>query len=127
MKPPTILIVEDDAGARAGLTMAIEAAGFAVRELSNGRDALAFLRMTRIAPSAILIDLTRPSLGGWSFLRERLKHIRLLAIPVIVVSSDPELHEAARLGAVAVIEKPFRASSVVRILKIIVGFGAGAG
>jgi DNA-binding response OmpR family regulator len=72
MKPPTILIVEDDAGARAGLTMAIEAAGFAVRELSNGRDALAFLRMTRI-------------------------------------------------------EKPFRASSVVRILKIMVGFGKGPG
>jgi CheY-like chemotaxis protein len=64
-----ILVVEDDAATRDGLTGLLEAEGFAVTAAANGREALDILAGIP-PPQLILLDLLMPVMDGWQFLAE---------------------------------------------------------
>ncbi|MDO9484274.1 MAG: response regulator, partial [Hydrogenophaga sp.] len=66
-----ILLVEDEPQLRAPLRTALDAAGYAVDEADNGRDAL-FLGDTE-AFDAVVLDLGLPVLDGLSVLK-RWRH-----------------------------------------------------
>lgn len=75
-------------------------------------------------PHAILLDLGLPGEDGFVVL-ERLKGNRLLsAIPVIVVTvQDPEVaeHKAREYGAVAYLQKPVKADSLIATIRGVLG------
>ena len=63
-----ILVVDDDADARARLRSVLERNGWTVSEAQNGREALDIVAHT--PPQLILLDLTMPVMDGFTFLHE---------------------------------------------------------
>lgn len=65
--PPTLLIVEDDAGIREYLALGFGYEGFEVLTAATGSDALAAFE--RAAPDVLILDVGLPGLDGFSVLR----------------------------------------------------------
>ncbi len=90
-----ILLVEDNRADVELMRAALEDAGFSgeLHVVSNGEEALAFLRREREhraapRPSVVLLDLNLPRLGGLGVLAELRKDDDLATIAVIVMSSS---------------------------------------
>jgi DNA-binding response OmpR family regulator len=114
----TILIVDADSHARAGLRVALEKAGFSVGEAASGQDGERTL--LRIEPDAILYDIMMDHAGHTGALSERMKAVGS-TIPCYVVSTAAEalagsvgLHE---LGLAGVFLKPVDVALVIETLK----------
>ena len=113
-----ILIVDDDPEARRQLRALLGANGYAVVEAGNGRVARGLLAEGDIA--LVVSDIFMPECDGF----ELIAAIRTMARPVPVIAmSDHEswtglnfLDAANDLGAAAVIEKPFRARTLLRLI-----------
>jgi DNA-binding NtrC family response regulator len=114
----TILIVDDDAAARRQLRNLLAANGYWVIEAGNGRIAREFLAVQEI--DIVVSDIFMPECDGF----ELIAAIRAMEHPVPVIAmSDHEswtglnFFDAANdLGAAAVIEKPFRAHVLLRLI-----------
>jgi signal transduction histidine kinase/DNA-binding response OmpR family regulator len=83
--PCPVLVVEDDAATRDMWRRMLEKAGWAVREASNGREALACLAERR--PALILLDLMMPEMDGFQFVEEVRHHHAWRTIPIVVVTA----------------------------------------
>jgi CheY-like chemotaxis protein len=102
----SILVVEDEPELQEVLKVALEADGYTVAVVSNGREALKHLRTTPTT-CLILLDLHLPVLNGRRFRAVQLQDRSLAWIPVVVVSGGLETaREARELGARAFIKKP---------------------
>ncbi|HKI31392.1 MAG TPA: response regulator [Gemmataceae bacterium] len=114
--PKQILIVDDDAQAREGLALVMEAAGHAVRTAANGLEALQQLRTSRA--DVILLDLAMPTMDGWTFRIQQLGDPALADIPVMVLSvgGDSLRPEAARLGFVKCFRKASAGDEILDLL-----------
>jgi DNA-binding NtrC family response regulator len=113
-----VLIVDDDPAARRQLRDLLTANGYAVIEASNGR--IARDRLAEHDIEVVVSDIFMPECDGF----ELIAAIRATADPVPVIAmSDHEswtglnfLDAANDLGAAAVIEKPFRADLLLRLV-----------
>lgn len=110
-----VLIVDDDSEIRSVLVEFLSAADWEVLEATNGLEAL--LAVKRRAPSAIVLDLSMPRLGGI----DALKRIHAFnpAIRVVVFSGvlDPDTeHAVLAAGAVAALAKPGDLDELARLL-----------
>jgi CheY-like chemotaxis protein len=105
--PGIILIAEDDAVTREGLSAILQRAGYVVAVAANGQEALDYLT-SQTVPSLILLDMLMPVLDGWLFMRELRQLPGCSAVPVVVVTgmtvASSEWTKA--LGAVALVKKP---------------------
>ena len=102
----SILIVEDEPSIRAVLTEILEDEGYCVASVTNGMEALVYLRQ-HAHPRLILLDLGMPVMTGWEFRAQQQQHSTLREIPVIVMSALPELdRRAAALGVAGCLNKP---------------------
>jgi CheY-like chemotaxis protein len=119
MNPSTyILIVEDDFDIREALEQILEEEGYAVRGASNGSEALE-IATSGPAPRLILLDLMMPVMNGWQFRSEQLKDARLAAVPVLVISADPDLQsKAATLGVAGLLKKPISLDDLLSAVKV---------
>lgn len=100
-----VLVVDDQAEFRETVVEWLRTHGFDVLEATNGLEAL--LQVKRGRPTAVVLDLAMPRLGGL----DTLKWIRSFdaGITVIVVTGNPDRETHARaleLGAAAVLLKP---------------------
>ena len=103
----TILIVEDDADTRLGLSVRFRANNFSVLLAGDGTNGLAVA--VREEPDLIVLDLGLPNGDGFAVLGWLRNDIRTLSIPVIILSArDPTLNrpKATTLGAKAFLQKP---------------------
>ena len=87
-----ILIVEDDAGMRMMLLLALEDAGYTVELAANGAEALDAL--TRMRPSLILLDLRMPVMDGATFLRHVHAAGKRNAPPIVVMTAYRDIEPA---------------------------------
>jgi CheY-like chemotaxis protein len=102
----TVLVVEDEPDTQDVLRVALEAEGYVVRVVGNGRDALKYLRSTA-ETCMIVLDLTLPGMTGRRLREVQLRDRSLAWIPVIVVSGGIEAGlEARELGARSFVRKP---------------------
>jgi CheY-like chemotaxis protein len=99
-----ILVVDDDADIRDSLREVLEDEGYKVECVSNGREALDYLKSTREAgaprPCVILLDLMMPVMDGWQFRREQKQDPAIADIPLVVITATgkrPVLIDAAEL------------------------------
>src|SRR5581483_2472368 len=100
------LVVEDDRDAQELLRVALEADGYAVRVVGNGRDARKFLRSTAEV-CMIVLALFLPGMSGRRLREVQLRDRSLAWIPVVVVSGGIESGRVAReLGARSFVRKP---------------------
>jgi CheY-like chemotaxis protein len=102
-----VLVVDDDWQTRYALQMALEAAGYAVRQAANGAEALRELARG-LRPDVILLDMVMPVMNGWEFRDRQTRDPALADIPVIVFSAAYEVapRAAASLGVAGVLAKP---------------------
>ncbi len=101
-----VLVVEDDADARAVLVRHLEDLGLEVRAAANGKEALRAVE--REAPDAIILDLLLPEMDGMSFLRKLRENPYYSGLPVIVVTAkdlSPEEEEELVEKASGIITK----------------------
>lgn len=109
-----VLIVEDDESNSEVLTLLLEMGGHTVTAASTARDAL--VRAEADHPEVVLLDLGLPDMDG----REISTSFRATTTPsprVIITSGSPvSPSEARRLGADAVLEKPFDPDRLLEVL-----------
>lgn len=117
--PCSVLIVDDDPGLRDTLVHMVASVGYEVDCVGDARAAIA--SVSRHAPDIIITDIYMPAGDGFELLNW-LRNNRL-RIPVIAMSGSSsgsadydQLSMAERLGAAAVIDKPFRQSKLVETI-----------
>ena len=110
-----ILVVDDDYELASLLAFALQRRGYLVELATNGRDALEHVRRARF--DVVLLDWNMPAMDGAAFLRRWCREAGT-SIPVVVVMSEaPEAApHALHVGAVAVVEKPFRFADLEALL-----------
>jgi PAS domain S-box-containing protein len=90
-----VLVVDDDADLRRRLRGLLEAAGWAVDEAADGREALDRLAAR---PSLVLLDLLMPGMDGFEFLAGLRDREDSRSIPVVVLTAkDLTADDHARL------------------------------
>ena len=107
---PRVLVVEDDPSLRAVYKAALTVAGFSVAAVEDGVDALRYTE--RHTPSAIVLDLALPRLGGRDVQRELASAPVTRDVPIVVVTGS----EAADLDAAkfaCVLRKPVDPETLV--------------
>jgi DNA-binding response OmpR family regulator len=118
----TILLVDNDAHARAALRIVLEAADFSVGEAANDHEGER--TALRVKPDAILAELITDTGGDGRMLSERLLASGS-TIPCYIVSAAADalmgsvgLHE---IGVAGVFLKPIDAAIVIQTLRSLFG------
>ena len=100
----TILVTDDDPGARRIIGAHLAREGYRVLYANSGPDALELARTDR--PDAITLDIMMPRQDGWTVLRQLKADDDLRSIPVIMVSMTGDRGLGFALGAAAMLHKP---------------------
>lgn len=112
-----VLVVEDHVDTAEAFAIIFEARGLQVSVASNGQDALTILEHDQDF-CAILLDLMMPGMDGRTFRRAQRADSRMADIPVIIVSGDPTISDAARqLGVTNFLQKPIDPVELVRAVE----------
>ncbi|AKU96718.1 response regulator receiver protein [Labilithrix luteola] len=111
-RTPRILVVEGDPSAAELLAHIFEVDDYDVSIVHDAPFALKVARSER--PNAILLDLELPHHDGPAFLREIRRDATLHDVPVVAISSAPNL---IALGASAVVSKPLDRANLQLLLR----------
>jgi len=110
--PNTIFLAEDDDDMRALISLALRNDGYDVREAKDGAELLELLANASSSPMArpdlIVTDVLMPGYSGLGVLAAL--HKSAWHVPVILITArrdDGVVSDARRLGAAAVVHKPF--------------------
>jgi DNA-binding NtrC family response regulator len=103
---PLVLVIDDEAGSRESMAIAIEKAGLAVRTFDEAKGALDFLEENDGVQIAVC-DLRMPGMDGLAFLNEvRERKYDVKVILVTGYGSIESAVEAMRVGADDYLTKP---------------------
>jgi CheY-like chemotaxis protein/prolyl-tRNA editing enzyme YbaK/EbsC (Cys-tRNA(Pro) deacylase) len=118
VKPPRVLVVEDEAATNELFCRFLEMAGFSCVGVLEGNRAVTMA--TEMQPSAILLDLMLPDISGYEVC-EKLRRIGpLRRIPFIVATALDDAASRQRckqLGAEAYLTKPFHPDALAAELR----------
>src|ERR1700681_3515599 len=105
--PPTVFVVDDDAGMRASIEGLLKSVGLRSECFGTAQE---FMRSERPdAPGCLVLDVRLPGVNGLDFQRELAE--AGVKIPVIFITGHgdiPMTVKAMKSGAVEVLTKPFR-------------------
>jgi FixJ family two-component response regulator len=114
--PPTVFVIDDDAGIRASMQEFLNAAGFRAEAFEKAED---FLRARGSdVPGCIVLDVSLPGISGLEFQQELRK--AGLRIPIIFLTahgSIPMTVAAMKSGAVEFFTKPFDDEALVQAIQ----------
>ncbi len=102
-----LLVVDDDPAIRMVSRMALEKAGFAVTEASDGYTALSWLKSHQF--DAVLLDARMPGLDGFNTCRKMRDYLSDDPIPIIIATGqndDVSIDAAFECGATDFAAKP---------------------
>jgi len=103
-----VLVVDDDPESRSAIGDTLSTNGYDVAYAQNGIAAIEQVRSGR-HPRLMIVDLNMPGMNGVELCRELHGSGMESSIPVILISGEADLEEAAgSVGAVAYLRKPFR-------------------
>ncbi|WP_157218366.1 response regulator [Flavisphingomonas formosensis] len=114
-----ILIVDDDADARAMLQQALTGAGFVVASACDGEDALT--RIEEARPDLILLDAVMPGIDGFETCRRIKARPAHAAVPVIFMTGLSETrHVVAGLqaGGIDYVTKPILLDELIARVRV---------
>lgn len=104
----TVLTIDDSRTMREMLRMTLSEAGFRVVQAEDGVHGLEVL--TTEVPDVIVTDINMPRLDGFGLVEAVRRDDRLLAIPILVLTTESDTEKknrARRAGATGWIVKPF--------------------
>lgn len=106
-KQNKVLIVEDSEDLQDLLKQLFESIDYSCLHAFNGQEALEVLQKDQEPPRFILLDMMMPTMTGAEFREVQIKDERLSAIPVVVMTADPNaLIQAKQLGVTNFLNKP---------------------
>jgi CheY-like chemotaxis protein len=106
----TILVVDDEFGIAEVLDALLVDAGHQVARAANGRQGLERLRERK--PDLILLDVMMPVMDGPAMLLQLRATPAYADLPVIIMSSLPEVSIHVGAAYQAFLHKPFRAREI---------------
>lgn len=112
----TILIAEDDEEIRQLLTFKLEANGFAVATVEDGRSCLDYLRRADELPAMVVLDVMMPKVDGFQVLERIREDDSLADLPVLMLtarSREADVVEGFERGATDYVTKPFSPNEVI--------------
>ena len=114
-RPPTILLIDDDAEVRYSLSRVLTSGGYAVSEAANGEEGVAVIRQGP-PPDLVFLDVRMTGMGGI----EALQHIRSaqprqLVVLMTAFGTAQTAIEAMKYGAFDYIMKPFDPAKVLSL------------
>ncbi len=114
--PKRILVVDDEENARIGLSRLLVKEGFIVDSVSNGFEALNYLRQQEV--NLIVTDINMPGMNGITFLKELNKSFPQNNVIMVTAYGGVESYiESMNLGAFEYINKPIKVEELKSILK----------
>jgi DNA-binding response OmpR family regulator len=127
-RPPRILLAEDDQEMRIMLCQALGNAGYDVVALADGLELMERLASclapeSRVDVDLIISDIRMPWVNGFEVLRAIRQYVGFPRVILITAFGDDDVHaQAGRLGAAAVMDKPFDVDELVaRVREMIPG------
>ena len=111
---PSIVVAEDDVATRALLRVVLERAGYEVRQVDNGADALT--EIMREPPDVALLDIGMPELDGLEVTRRLRSEPATALLPIILVTARGRLEDKVAgldAGASDFITKPFEPAELL--------------
>jgi len=115
-QPKRILVVDDEENARIGLSRLLSNEGFLVDSVSNGYEALNYLRQQEV--NLIISDINMPEMNGITFLKELNRNYPKSNVIMITAYGGVESYiEAMNLGVFEYINKPVKIEELKSILK----------
>ena len=124
-KPPTILIVDDDAGQRSLLDSFLRSQGFETVPVASGERALELLRKADF--DMMISDVRMPGISGLETLREARKSHA--ALPILLVTAYADIRDAVvamRDGAVNYLSKPIDLDELLATVRQATGLSKDA-
>jgi DNA-binding response OmpR family regulator len=106
-----VLVIDDDFDIQALLTLILSRAGFDVRTVDNGKEALRW--MSEIQPDIVLLDVMMPEMDGWETCRRIRNTSQIPIIFLTVRGRRRDVVRGLRLGANDYVCKPFIPSDLV--------------
>ena len=97
---PVVLVVDDEMEVRRLFSEVLEAAGFSSVASPTAEDAWTLLEHG-LAPSAVLLDLRMPGVGGLGFLLKLRADPRYSMLPVTVVTGESFIDRTTRAAVAA--------------------------
>jgi PAS domain S-box-containing protein len=110
----TVLVIDDDPGARELMRRYLIREGYRVEEAANGREGLE--KAKEIKPTAITLDVMMPGMDGWSVLQELKADQELADVPVVMVTMVDDRNLGYALGATEYLTKPDERQRLLSIL-----------
>ncbi|GAB3074077.1 hypothetical protein GCM10027053_44680 [Intrasporangium mesophilum] len=103
---PTVVVIEDDPRSAELVELHLRAAGLHAVSVGTGEAGLEAVR--RLGPAAVVLDIHLPGMTGWEVLDVLKADATTAAVPVVVVSVEPERGRGFALGASEYLVKPVR-------------------
>jgi two-component system nitrogen regulation response regulator NtrX len=103
---PRILVIDDDPEIRKSLKQTLEYAGYDATLAATGEEGVKLVELE--TPDVVFLDIKMPGMDGLEVL-QKVRHL-VDAVPFVVISAHGDVStamEAAQLGAIDFIEKPF--------------------
>src|SRR5258708_35972490 len=116
-----ILIADDDPVIRHLVTSIVRKLGYTPVILNDGREACRLLNADADFKAAIL-DMSMPYLAGLDLIRHMRTEKRLMRIPVMLITAEPDLKLVAdsfSAGATAYLPKPFTPDQLQAALRML--------
>ena len=110
-----VLIVEDDADLREMMAQLLQLEGYRARTVSNGREALDYLKRIEM-PDVILLDLMMPVMDGWEFRRRQMDDPAIAKVPVVVLSAVDQ-SRAQDLAGAPFLKKPLDFDRLLQLVR----------
>ena len=113
---PKVLVVDDDAATRDGLTALLESWGYHPLAAGNGQAALQ--RCNQDLPHAIVSDLMMPGMTGLQFIEALHERVHQVAIIMLTGQATIETAvQAIKLGAYDYLPKPLESAKLRAVLE----------
>lgn len=117
----TVVLAEDDPDIQLVARLSLKRAGFTVKVVGNGQEALDAISAER--PDVVLLDWMMPELDGPETCRRLKADPATSSIPVIFLtakSQEAEIQRGLSLGASGYVTKPFDALTLGQQIKDLV-------
>ena len=112
---PSVLVVDDDPGARDLLGRYLQRAGYAVIMAGGGEEALRLARAMK--PDIVTLDVLMPQMDGWAVLAAMKESPALADVPVIMVSVTDNRELAISQGVSDYLMKPVGREQLLQSLR----------
>ena len=123
-RPLKVFLAEDDLALRSTIALLLEKDGHLVRQARDGIDLMVDLASSVVPPDDILVvtDVRMPMIGGLAIVRSLRREKRCPPFVLMTAFATPDVRvEAERLGAFALLDKPFDLDELRRIVRSIAG------